>query len=180
MKRIIILSASLLLGFGIVSAQNNGTDSTTIKSAQPIQHSTDSTAEEPIFIVTEKGAEFPGGYKSMFQFIGQNLHYPQLAIENDLQGKVILSFVVEKDGTLTNVKVLRDIGGGCAQEAVRVVKLMPRWTPAEQNGKPVRSQFNLPINFQIQDSEKVLLIETDPAEKHKNKIYRFLNRIFSR
>lgn len=171
MKRIIILSASLLLGFGIVSAQNNGTDSTTIKSAQPIQHSTDSTAEEPIFIVTEKGAEFPGGYKSMFQFISQNLHYPPLAIENDVQGKVILSFVVEKDGTLSNIKVLRDIGGGCAQEAVRVVKLMPRWTPAEQNGKPVRSQFNLPINFQIQEN---------PAEKHKNKNYQFFKRMFSR
>lgn len=85
----------------------------------------------------------------MMNFIKNNLKYPQQARETGTQGKVFVSFVVEKDGSLTDVKVLRDIGSGCGEEAVRVVKSMPKWQPAKQRGKPVRMQFNLPVAFTL-------------------------------
>ncbi len=73
--------------------------------------------------------------------------YPDMAKDAKIEGKVYLTFVVDRDGGITGVKVLRGIGGGCDEEAVRVVKNMPRWNPGKQRGKPVRVQYNLPINF---------------------------------
>lgn len=105
--------------------------------------------EQTIFIVVEESASFPGGIQEMMNFIKNNLKYPQQARETGTQGKVFVSFVVEKDGSLTDVKVLRDIGSGCGEEAVRVVKSMPKWKPAKQRGKPVRMQFNLPVAFTL-------------------------------
>ncbi|MBR3939337.1 MAG: energy transducer TonB, partial [Bacteroidales bacterium] len=67
-----------------------------------------------------------------------------------ITGRVFLTFVVEKDGSIANARILRDIGGGCGQEALRVVKSMPKWTPGEQRGRPVRVQFNLPVSFELQ------------------------------
>lgn len=103
--------------------------------------------EMHIYVVVEDDPEFPGGKDSLRAFIQRNLQYPQLARDKHIEGKVYVTFVVEKDGTITNIKVLRDIGGGCGAEAVRVVKLMPKWKPGTQRGKPVRVQYNLPINF---------------------------------
>ena len=105
--------------------------------------------EQTIFIVVEESASFPGGIQEMTNFIKNNLKYPQQARETGTQGKVFVTFVVEKDGSLTDVKVLRDIGSGCGEEAVRVVKSMPKWKPAKQRGKPVRMQFNLPVAFTL-------------------------------
>ena len=105
--------------------------------------------EQTIFIVVEESASFPGGIQEMMNFIKNNLKYPQQARETGTQGKVFVTFVVEKDGSLTDVKVLRDIGSGCGEEAVRVVKSMPKWKPAKQRGKPVRMQFNLPVAFTL-------------------------------
>ena len=98
----------------------------------------------------EEDDEFPGGLQALSQFIADNIKYPQLAKENNITGRVFVSFVVEKDGRVGQVKILRDIGGGCGNEAVRVVKLMPKWKPGKQRGKPVRTQFNLPVNFDLQ------------------------------
>jgi len=103
-----------------------------------------------IFPVVETDPEFPGGLGALSQFIADNIRYPQLAKENNITGRVFVSFVVEKDGSIGQVKVLRDIGGGCGAEAVRMVKSMPKWKPGTQRGKPVRTQFNLPINFDLQ------------------------------
>ena len=106
--------------------------------------------EDEVFIVVEEDPEFPGGLQALSQFIADNIKYPQLAKENNITGRVFVSFVVEKDGRVGQVKILRDIGGGCGNEAVRVVKLMPKWKPGKQRGKPVRTQFNLPVNFDLQ------------------------------
>lgn len=106
-------------------------------------------AEEEIFLVVEEDAEFPGGLEALSKYLSENIKYPQLAKENNIEGRVFVSFVVEKDGRVGNIKILRDIGGGCGAEAVRVVKSMPRWKPGKQRGKPVRSQFNLPVNFNL-------------------------------
>ncbi len=106
--------------------------------------------EEEIFLVVEEQPTFPGGEDKMFEYLYSNIKYPQVAKENNITGRVFLTFVVEKDGSIANAKILRDIGGGCGQEALRVVKSMPKWSPGKQRGKPVRVQFNLPVVFELQ------------------------------
>lgn len=100
-----------------------------------------------IYTVVEQSAEFPGGEAALKIFIEKNLNYPSDARSKGIQGIVYLSFVVEKDGSITNIKVLRGIGGGCDEEAIRMLKAMPKWIPAKQNQKIVRSHFTIPIRF---------------------------------
>ena len=100
-------------------------------------------------IVVEDEPEYPGGVDALYKFLADNIQYPQLALENGIEGKVYVTFVVETDGSIGNPRLLRDIGGGCGQEAIRVVKMMPKWKPGKQKGKTVRSQYNLPIKFEL-------------------------------
>lgn len=105
--------------------------------------------EQVIFQVVEQDPEFPGGMEAMMKYLSQSIKYPTIAREQSITGRVYVTFVVEKDGSVTGVRVLRDIGGGCGAEAVRVVKAMPKWTPGKQRGKAVRVQYNLPVNFSL-------------------------------
>ena len=107
--------------------------------------------EEEIFTVVEKMPEFPGGIQKLYNYLGNNIRYPEVAKEAGIQGKVYISFVVEKDGSIKDVKVLRGIPGGkmCDNEAIRVVKAMPKWSPGKQRGKPVRVSYNLPVQFTL-------------------------------
>ncbi len=89
--------------------------------------------------------DFPGGMEKFYKFVGKNYQVPE---EEGLKGKVFVSFVVEKDGSLTDIKVIRDIGYGTGKEAIRVLKACPKWNPGEQNGKKVRVLYSLPINIQ--------------------------------
>ncbi len=106
--------------------------------------------EAEIFTVVESMPEFPGGPAKMMEYIAKNIKYPAMARESGIQGRVFVNFVVEPDGSVSNVKVLRGIGGGCDEEAVRVVESMPKWTPGRQRGKAVRVSFNLPVRFTLQ------------------------------
>jgi protein TonB len=106
--------------------------------------------EQEIFQIVEEMPSFPGGDQKMLEYIAKNIKYPQIARESGIQGRVFISFVVEPDGSVSNVKVLRGIGGGCDEEAMRVVKSMPKWKPGKQRGKPVRVSYNLPVNFRLQ------------------------------
>lgn len=106
--------------------------------------------EQEIFTVVESMPEFPGGASKMMEFIARNIKYPPMARESGIQGRVFVNFVVEPDGSVSNVKVLRGIGGGCDEEAIRVVETMPKWTPGRQRGKAVRVSFNLPVRFTLQ------------------------------
>ncbi len=106
--------------------------------------------EAQIFTVVEKDPEFPGGMDALYKYLAQNIKYPTIARENGITGRVYVTFVVERDGSIANPRVLRDIGGGCGAEAIRVVKSMPKWNPGKQSGKAVRVQFNLPVNFNLQ------------------------------
>lgn len=106
-------------------------------------------AEAEIFTVVEESPSFPGGDVARIQFLQQNIVYPQMARESGIQGTVYVTFVVERNGAVTDVRVLRGIGGGCDEEAVRVIKAMPKWNPGKQRGKPVRVQFNMPIKFTL-------------------------------
>ncbi len=134
---------------GIVNAEV--TDNTqNIEITPVVVEQEEEEDEQVIFQVVENDPEFPGGIEAMYKFLAQNIKYPQLARENNITGRVYVTFVVEKDGSVSGVKVLRDIGGGCGAEAVRVVKSMPKWTPGKQRGKAVRVQYNLPVNFNLQ------------------------------
>ncbi|GAP42085.1 protein containing TonB family C-terminal domain [Lentimicrobium saccharophilum] len=106
-------------------------------------------AEAEIFMVVEDAPSFPGGDEARIRFLQQNIKYPQMARESSIQGTVYVTFVVERDGSVTDVRVLRGIGGGCDEEAIRVIKAMPKWNPGKQRGKPVRVQFNMPIKFTL-------------------------------
>lgn len=106
--------------------------------------------EEPdFFVVVEEMPEFPGGLAKMYEFLRENIQYPQVAKDNSIEGKVYLRFIVDEKGRISNVVVLRSVGGGCDEEALRVVKAMPRWKPGRQRGKPVRVQYTLPVHFEL-------------------------------
>ena len=124
-------------------------DTKNIEITPVVVEEEEEVVEEQIFTVVENDPEFPGGMDALYKYLAQNIKYPQLARDNGITGKVYVQFVVEKDGSIANPKVLRDIGGGCGQEAIRVVKSMPKWTPGKQRGKAVRVQFNLPVNFSL-------------------------------
>lgn len=106
-------------------------------------------AEEQVFMVVESMPQFPGGENGLMKYLSENISYPKAARESGIQGRVFVSFVVEKDGKVTNIIILRGIGGGCDEEAIKVVQKMPKWIPGKQRGMPVRVQFNLPINFTL-------------------------------
>jgi protein TonB len=93
---------------------------------------------------------FPGGDSERLKFLSKNIRYPQQAAENGIQGPVYISFVVKTSGILADVKILQGIGGGCDEEAIRVVKKMPRWNPGYLNGKKVAVLFNMKIDFRLQ------------------------------
>jgi len=103
--------------------------------------------EDEIFVFVEDQPGYPGGDKARIKYLQENIKFPVMAIESGIQGTVYVTFVVEKDGRITSVKVLRGIGGGCDEEAVRVIKKMPRWKAGKQRGRSVRVQFNMPVRF---------------------------------
>jgi len=111
----------------------------------------DDSQEHTVLEIVENMPEFPGGESALEKYLATNIKYPQAARESGVIGKVFVNFVVEKDGSITDVKVLRGIGRGCDEEAVRVVKGMPKWKPGTQKGKPVRVSFNLPVEFTLQN-----------------------------
>ena len=113
-----------------------------------IEEAPEPVAEE-IFTFVEEYPEFLGGEKALYEYIKNNVNYSELAIKTNIEGTVYVEFVVEKDGSISDVKVLRGIGGGCDEEAVRVVNSMPKWKPGKQRGQPVRVYYTLPIDFKI-------------------------------
>lgn len=115
-----------------------------IKSEKPIK-----SAAAPIIEFPDVSAGFPGGSSVMMKWINDNLVYPQISIENNHQGRVFVSFVIEKDGSITNVKVERGISVDLDKEAQRIVRKMPKWIPGESAGIVVRSRIRLPINFTL-------------------------------
>ena len=121
-----------------------------IEEYVPVEVEEEEVVEAEIFTVVEEMPEFPGGMAKLAEYLAKNIKYPQLARESGIQGRVFINFVVENDGSVTNVKVMRSLGGGCDEEAMRVVKSMPKWKPGKQRGKPVRVSYNLPVNFKLQ------------------------------
>lgn len=112
---------------------------------------TEAPVSDVPFTAVEINPEYPGGEGALGKFLQKNIHYPTIAKENNIQGKVYVQFIVERDGSLTDVKVLREPGSGTGDEAMRVLKMSPHWKPGIQNGKPVRVQYTIPVNFTLGD-----------------------------
>lgn len=108
--------------------------------------------EEPTYAIFDlhKPPTFPGGERELLKYLAENIKYPALARENNIQGTVALQFVIGKDGSVSNVEVLKDPGGGCGKEAIRVVQSMPNWSPGEANGHAVKVRFTLPVRFKLE------------------------------
>jgi hypothetical protein len=106
--------------------------------------------ENKVFDVVEQMPSFPGGPSALMKYLSENVKYPVVAQENGVQGRVVVSFVVEKDGHITDVKVVRSVDPSLDKEAARVVKSMPSWIPGKQNGSAVRVKYNVPVSFKLQ------------------------------
>jgi len=125
------------------------TDSEVKKVANTQEPVKKAQKEEVIFTVVEKMPEYPGGKEAMFKFIGSNVKYPSEARKNGIHGTSYITYIVEKDGKVNDVRLLRGFDKDCDAEAMRVVKMMPNWKPGMQKGKAVRVQYNLPISFKL-------------------------------
>ena len=146
-----LLILSICFSHSIINAQN-----------PTLTNSMEKKKVDKVFQVVEDAPLFPGCEKvkkaerktcadsKLFEYLGKELEYPVIARENGISGAVILQFVVEKDGSITDVKVVRGIGGGCDEAATKVVENMPKWNPGKQRGRPVRVQFTLPVRFILQ------------------------------
>ncbi|MDD7596293.1 TonB family protein [Prevotella sp. SGI.027] len=106
--------------------------------------------ENKVFDVVEQMPSFPGGNAALMKYLSENVKYPVVAQENGVQGRVVVSFVVEKDGHITDVKVVRSVDPSLDKEAARVVRSMPSWIPGKQNGSAVRVKYNVPVSFRLQ------------------------------
>jgi TonB family protein len=112
------------------------------------------TTADPIFTAVEENPEFQGGVLAMYKFLGENIKYPLPASRANVSGRVFAQFVVKTDGSISDVTVLKGIGFGCDEEAIRVLKSMPKWNPGKQGGKAVNVRYTLPINFELENSEE--------------------------
>ena len=114
----------------------------------------DTLEGDEIYQIVEEMPAFPGGEDKLIEFVSKNVEYPQEAKEKGVQGRVFVGFVVEKDGSVGNVTLLRGIGHGCDEEAVRVVKMLPKWKPGRHNGEIVRVSYQIPIFFKLEDTQE--------------------------
>jgi TonB family protein len=129
-------------------------DADTIKTITPtFSIASAQSGSDPVFTSVEQVPEFKGGLEAFGKFLATNMKYPKAARDNNVQGRVIITFVVEKDGSLSNMKVVRGIGSGCDEEAVRVLSISPAWKPGIQNGKLVKVQYSVPISFTLADDK---------------------------
>jgi periplasmic protein TonB len=128
---------------------DKGTDDPNAEMPEVMPTEDQQIVEEKVepFLVVEQMPDFQGGESELYKYLEKNIKYPAMARESGITGTVYIRFVVNKDGTITNATLLRGIGGGCDEEAIRVVKGMPPWKPGKQNGIPVPVYFTLPVHF---------------------------------
>ena len=137
---------------------------------------------DTVYNIVEQMPEFPGKEKAMMEFVTHNIHYPEEAKEKGIEGRVFVGFVVEKDGSINEVKVLKGIGHGCDEEAVRVVKSMPKWKPGMQKGKPVRVHYQMPFFFKLSDNQPKQPVKKSSVSKadmkpDKNGVYQIVEEM---
>jgi len=109
---------------------------------------------QEIAVIVDEMPTFPGGFDAMMNFISSNIQYPEEALNNGIEGRVVISFVINKKGEIIQPTIKRDIGGGCGQEGLRIVSLMPKWTAGKQSKESVCVSYNLPIKFSLTKNQK--------------------------
>lgn len=126
-----------------------GTGAPSAVVSGPVGPVVEADDDDRIFDVVEENAQFPGGDEECMKWLQEHIKYPQICIEQNVQGRVYVGFVVNRDGSIVDVKIIKSPDNNLSKEAERVVKLMPKWKPAKQGNKTVRSRFNLPVNFRL-------------------------------
>ena len=116
----------------------------------PVQAAVEEEDTEVVFMVVESMPRFPGGDAALFKYLSENIKYPVIAQESGIQGRVICQFVVNRDGSIVDIEVVRGVDRSLDQEAKRVIASMPKWSPGKQRGKAVRVKYTLPVNFRLQ------------------------------
>lgn len=134
MKKVLFVLALLLSAHTAMHAQSN-------------QNTERNASDEKIFDVVEQPPSFPGGQAALMSYLSKNVKYPEEALKDNVQGRVIVGFIVEKDGSVSNAKIIRSVDSALDKEAIRIVMSMPKWTPGRQNGRNVRTKYNVPVNF---------------------------------
>ena len=130
-------------------------DAVTVASAEEITREQEmqpqqSETSNKVYETAERMPSFPGGAEALFRFLNSNMRYPEVAEENGVQGRVLVTFIVERDGAISDVKVAKSVDPSLDKEAVRIIKSMPRWNPGTQDGKPVRVKYTVPVTFKLQ------------------------------
>ena len=136
-----------------------------ITSGEDINVKVKHAKNDSIYQIVDQMPEFPGGTEALLKFVANNVKYPEKAKDEEISGRVFISFVIEKDGSVSNVEVKRGIGGGCDEEAVRVIKSLPNWKPGIKDGKPVRVSYMMPINFKLTDDTPTKSVKKTEANK---------------
>lgn len=157
-----IMTAAILLagGYGIAAAQDVATVDTRTSATQVVEKQNKMKQAKVVTLQTakdgqtveenpDKWPDFPGGQKKLFKWLSANIKYPKEAQANKEQGRVIVRFVIDKDGKVTDAKVVRSISPSLNKEALRLIEAMPRWKPGEKDGQPVAVRFTLPITFRL-------------------------------
>ena len=134
----------------IVTSEDNASEAQTQTYVAPVVQEEEEESAQQIFTVVEKQPEYPGGTAELFKYLSKAIKYPVIAQENGIQGRVVCSFVVNRDGSIVDIQVMRGVDASLDKEAVRVISEMPKWKPGEQRGKPVRVRFILPVQFRLQ------------------------------
>lgn len=139
----------LMSGFVFVQSCQSKKTEVAVEVSEIIEPQEHVVHSDTIYNVVEELPVFPGGTEALMQFIAENIQYPELAKIKNIEGRVFVNFVIEADGKVSNAKVLRGIGHGCDEEAVRVISSMPDWQAGKQGGQAVRTSFNIPIRFAL-------------------------------
>lgn len=154
MHKLILVTTIIACSFSAFGQNENQNPSDSANTYQPVMGTSDSSSDI-VFTTIDQMPEFPGGQAALLQYLASNIRYPAKARKKDVEGKVIVKFVVCQDGSLCNEEVVRPIGAGCDEEVIRVIKAMPKWKPGKQNGQPVRVYYTLPVRFKLEDEKPI-------------------------
>ena len=144
------MSSKVAVGFANVIGNDESADVLKWKDAIVNEPVKPKEEENKVFEVVEQMPSFPGGTTALMQYLSKNTKYPPVAEENGIQGRVVCSFVIERDGSVSDVRIIKSVDPSLDKEAIRVVSSMPKWIPGRQNGQMVRVKYNLPVTFRLQ------------------------------
>ncbi|GHV29511.1 hypothetical protein FACS1894177_00520 [Bacteroidia bacterium] len=128
----------------------NNCDKNTKNTAAPEKETAPVTASEQVFSYVEELPQFPGGDAALQKWLSSNIEYPKIASEQGIQGKVVVRFIIRSDGSVDDVQIVKSLDPACDEEALRVIKMMPKWNPGKENGKAVSVYYNLPVTFKLE------------------------------